>query len=261
MSSSTFTLTGNSSKLSCNIFPEVVLDERYEYSCALLELTTYHSIPNVNDSNRTFYFYAREDGDGKYHKISTFGKEGSARHLKTIKVPVGCYEAHEILDYIKRYMNSFDFSFEYEVDKNTFKLRFKCDSVVYLGPDHSDNVLRKIFGFDRWGAAGQRAMLPVNTVAESIDVIKIANQDVVRVECNIVSGTYLNGKRSHTIYEFATQKIDAGYKIIEVPRNLIYLPVAANRLDYIEITLVDQNGEPIDFRGETITCRIHLKRH
>lgn len=38
-------------------------------------------------------------------------------------------------------------------------------------------------------------------------IMKIANQDVVQVECNAASGSYANDKSSHTIREFATNKL------------------------------------------------------
>lgn len=252
MSSSTFTLTGNSSNLSCSIFPEVVLDEKSDYSCALLELTTYHSIPNVNKSNNSFIFYVtKPDGEEITFRSSDGANSNLLQHLQ---VPTGSYEADEILSYIKAQLVQWGFSFEYEIDKNTFKTKINCSTAIYVGDDYPNNVMRKIFGFcndDR---------LPRNVEVESDEIIKIASQDVVRVECNIVSGSYVNGRSSHTIHEFATQKVDVGYKIIERPRNLIYLPVVSKRLNYIEISLVDQNGEAIDFRGETVTCRIHIKR-
>lgn len=181
--------------------------------------------------------------------------EGSNSSLiQELKIPTGCYEADEILAYIKRRLETWGLSFDYTIDKNTFKTKIKCSTAIYVGDHYSSNVMRKIFGFRKDN------VLPLDKQVESDDIIKIANQDVVRVECNIVSGSYVNGKSSHTIYEFATQKVDVGYKIIERPRNLIYLPVACKRLNHIEISLVDQNGTPIDFRGETVTCRIHIKR-
>lgn len=254
MSSNTFTLTGNSSKLSCSIFPEVVLDERSEYSCALLELTTYYSIPNITESNNLFIFCATRNENGE--DVTFTGCNGvDSIELQELKIPTGCYEADDLLAYIKSRLGDLGFSFEYTIDKNTFKTKIKCSTAIYVGYENqSTNVMKKIFGY-RTGN-----ILDVDKEVESDDIIKIASQDVVRVECNIVSGSYVNGKSSHSIYEFATQKVDAGYKIIERPRNLIYLPVATKRLNYIEISMVDQNGDPVDFRSETVTCRIHIKR-
>lgn len=254
MSSYTFTLTGNSSILSCNIFPEVELDENSDYSCALLDLTTYHSIPNiVQGVNSACHFYMLTD-EGRTTYSPTNGAMGYT--VEQVDLPTGCYEAVEILDFIKRKIVDFGFSFEYTIDKNTSKAKIKCSTALYIGDRLSNNILKSVFGY-RNDLIG---IIPLNTETESTDIIKIASQDVVRVECNITSGSYVNGKSSHTIYEFATNKVDVGYKIIERPRNLIYLPVVLKRLNHIELSLVDQNGESIDFRGETVTCRIHIKK-
>lgn len=252
MSSNTITLTGNSSKLCCNIFPELELDEKSEYSCALLELTTYHSIPNIIEGvNSAFYFYMVYDVLVEKYDASNGGKEDV---MKQIDLPTGCYEAAEILDFIKQRIADFGFSFEYEIDKNTFKTKIKCSTALFIGNNLSNNILKTVFGYTQSG------IILKDKQIESKDIIKIADQDVVRVECNLASGSYVNGENSHTIHEFATYKVGVGHKIIERPKNLIYLPVTTKRLNYIEISLVDQNGTPINFRGETVTCRIHIKR-
>lgn len=235
MSSCTFTLTGNSSSLSCSIFPEIELDADAEYSCALLDFTSYHSIPNVNEANNKVEYFI------------------NGTHAE-FRIPPGCYEALEILEYIKLVFAKLRISFEYSINKNTFITTLACSSPLYTGDKNSANILNKIFGYKA------EKTIVVNIRIESSDPIKIACQDVVRVECNIATGSYVNGHHSHAIYEFATNRVEAGYKIIERPRNLIYLPVAVRRLNRIEISFVDQNSKPIDFRGETVTCRIHIKK-
>lgn len=250
MTSNTFTLTGKSSKLSCNIFPDIVLDESSEYSCALLELTAFHSLPNVSENiNNKFYFYQTDT------KKAFDGIEDNFRdYLQELQIPTGGYEANEILDYIKREMELKGFRFEYEINKNTIKAKISCSTSIYIGDSFHDNILKKIFGFS------QNKIIPKNTQEESNGIVKITNQDVIRVECNISSGSYVNGNQSHSIYEFATNKIGLGYKIIEQPKNLIYLPITVRRLNHIEISLVDQDGAPVDLRGEIATCRIHIKK-
>lgn len=246
MSSYTFTLTGNSTRLSCNIFPEVILDEISDYSCALSELTTYQSIPNViKDQNNQFYYYK---------KANDTSDESDGQDLHLAELSTGSYEAKEILEFIKHHLYVYDISFQYTVNKNTFKTKIVCSTALYIGDKFSNNILKNLLGYS------QNKTIEPNQEEESQDIIKISSQDIVRVECNITSGSYTNGVRNHTIYEFATYKVDVGYKIVERPRNLIYLPVTHKRLNHIEISLVDQNGEPIDFRGETVTCRIHIKK-
>lgn len=288
MSSYTFTLTGNSSELSSAFFPEIALDEKSEYSCALLELTTYHSIPNVTESNNKFYFYTALDGksptsgaentlintshvpvdsDGAleildYNEFYSYtvqdGKSLTSGAgnviINTAHIPVGSYEAHEILDYIRSVLRNKGFSFNYTINKNTLKTSIECTTALAIGDQFPANILTKIFGFTNSG------LILENTYAESDGIIKISSQDIVRVECNIVSCSYINGRRSQSIYEFATNRVGVGYKIIERPNNLIYLPITSRRINFIQISFVDQEGEPVDFRGESITCRIHIKR-
>lgn len=168
---------------------------------------------------------------------------------------MGSYEADDILAYIKVMFSNLNITFTYVINSNTFKTSISCSSRLLLGNDYSDNILTNIFGF-----SSKIAAIPSNEYFESESVLKISNQDVVRVECNLTSGSYINGKRSQSIYEFATNKVEVGYKIIERPHNLIYLPITPKRINFIQISFVDQKGEPIDFRGETVTCRIHIKR-
>lgn len=93
-------------------------------------------------------------------------------------------------------------------------------------------------------------------------ITKITNIDVIRVECDIVSGSYVNGKLCHTIHQFSHCKVSPGYKFIEVPQHIIYLPLKEKekQLRTIQISVVDQDGHLIDFRGEQISCRIHIKK-
>lgn len=56
MSSITLTVTGDKSSLDAYFHPEIELDERYNYSCCLLDFYTYNSIPNVDKNNNKFYF-------------------------------------------------------------------------------------------------------------------------------------------------------------------------------------------------------------
>lgn len=237
MSSFTISLTGTTSELSASFFPEIILDERFEYSCGLLDFTTYQSIPNITYSNNKFYIGRSEE-------------EG----VDFIEVPIGCYEVDDVLAYIKSKLSEIRVSFDYKVNKNTLKTTVKCSACILFG--FKESIL-EVFGFK--GKFGES--IPPNREYESQDVIKISRLNVIRIECNIVSGAYVNGKLGHSIYEFASNKVDIGYKIVEQPQNIIYLPVIPKRINFIQISVVDQDGKLVDFRGEDITCRIHIKRN
>lgn len=242
MSSHTISLTGNSSELSHTFSPELSLDDKYEYSCGLLDFVTYHSIPNITHTNNKFFFTKTENISDKKQDV-----------IDMIEVPIGCYEAEDVLKYIKNKLMDFSITFEYEINKNTLKTTFKCSARILFG--FADSIY-EVFGFKgEWGYE-----IPAHTSSESNDIIKISKLNIIRVECNIVSGAYVNGKPRHTIHEFASNKVHVGYKIIEQPRNIIYLPLIQKRINSIHISIVDQEGRPIDFRGEEIACRIHIKR-
>lgn len=89
-----------------------------------------------------------------------------------------------------------------------------------------------------------------------VDIIKV---NVVRIGCNIARGSYDNGVESHIIHEFYPT-VEPGFKIVEQPNNVIYLPVNVKQLDNITLTITDQEGRLVNFRGETITARLHLKQ-
>ena len=50
-----------------------------------------------------------------------------------------------------------------------------------------------------------------------------------------------------------------GYKIIENPHNLLYLPITANTIHSITIWQTDQNGDELDLRGENLSMRFYLR--
>lgn len=53
--------------------------------------------------------------------------------------------------------------------------------------------------------------------------------------------------------------VPPGYKIIEVPSNVIYLPTNIKYIDEIILKIIDQDGNLINFKKEFVTVRLHLK--
>lgn len=88
--------------------------------------------------------------------------------------------------------------------------------------------------------------------------VAILKVNALRVECNITAGAYINERKVHTIHEFFPT-VPPGYKIIEVPVHVIYLPITSRTIDCIRLQIVDQDGDLVNFRGEVITIRLHIK--
>lgn len=231
MSSTTVTFTGNSSELSATFYPTIELHDPYGYSCGLLDFTTYHSMPNINETNNTLTYYK------------------DVNSIEVIEIPVGSYEIEDVLKYLVEAMTKRGHRMEMKLNKNTFKVSFKGSVTLNFTFPRS---IGYVLGF--YGECGQ------DKLWESSEPIRITDLNIIRIECNIVGGTYINGKTSHTIHQF-TPNVAPGYKIVEVPRNIIYLPVVSNEISSIYLKFVNQDGNPIDFRGETVTCRLHIKQN
>ena len=49
-----------------------------------------------------------------------------------------------------------------------------------------------------------------------------------------------------------------GQNILEVPHNLIYLPVTEDVISTLSVWSTDQHGKHLDLRGDELTIRFHL---
>ena len=75
---------------------------------------------------------------------------------------------------------------------------------------------------------------------------------------DIIGRSYVNGKTQNTIYSFFPN-VFPGYKIVENPRNLVFLPVILDKIHKMETIVTDQTGKQLNLRGENLTIRYHLR--
>src|SRR6218665_3143491 len=54
-------------------------------------------------------------------------------------------------------------------------------------------------------------------------------------------------------------ELGPGYKIIEVPVNLVYLPITLFTISAMETKLTDQNGKLLNPRGEELSIRFQIR--
>ena len=99
---------------------------------------------------------------------------------------------------------------------------------------------------------------PSNTRADSDHVTDILKVNAICIDCSIVTGSFHNGKPVHIIHQFFPT-VSPGYKIVESPLPILYFPVSVKTINNITVKVVDQDYNLINFRGETITVRLHLK--
>lgn len=173
-------------------------------------------------------------------------------YTDVIELPMGSYEIVDIAKKVNELLGNVleDFKFSIKVDKNTQKCIIETTHILYF--DKEDSI-GSILGF-----SNNRVIKP-DTLYTSDFMIKISRVNVIKIECNIVEGSYSNNNPGHTIHEFYPT-VETGYKIVEVPRNVIYLPIRVRSIHDIRVRIVDQYNELIDFRSELITLRVHIKR-
>ena len=88
--------------------------------------------------------------------------------------------------------------------------------------------------------------------------VNILSINSIFVNIDIIDGSYVNGKTKNTIYSFFPD-VSPGYKIIESPVNLVYLPILPQTIQNINLTITDQDENLLNLRGEKLTARFHIR--
>jgi len=86
------------------------------------------------------------------------------------------------------------------------------------------------------------------------------NINTINVICNSINGGYFNNQQRNIIYSIPSFSVAIGYRIIEKPFQSIYLPLNTTELSNINLQIVDDYNNLIDFGGEEIIVQLHLKQ-
>jgi hypothetical protein len=191
--------------------------------------------------------------------------QGEEAH-SIISLPEGAYEIEQIITEIcKQAKEKADITdLEIIPDYATQKIKIRCPSatIKFLGSYKilddgivSTNSLGKLLGFSMVDT-------PIEASADWLESdipVTISSINEICVECSLVSGSYRNGQKCHTLYSFYPD-VPPGYKICERPGQLVYLPIACQEeISNITLRLTDQLGNLLDFRGEEISIQLDLK--
>lgn len=219
-----FVLTGKSATLTAEFNPPIHLDDNFEYVIGLVNFETFNSIPNVEHGSNLFII------DREY-----------------ITIPPGGYEVEDITNYLKKEIGNRN-TLELTANNNTLRTHIISSADIKF----EKGTIAKLLGFEYKD-------IPANTLAESDHPADIFKVNAINIDCSIAEGSFVNGTPVHVIHQFFPS-VPPGFKIIETPQNVIYFPVIVNVVDKITVKLVDQEGDLINFREESVTLRLHLKR-
>ena len=233
-------LSSNKTNFNTRFNPKLELEREKVYEIALVNLETYYSFPNIDETNNVFV-YSPDNGNS----------------WVKIKIPEGSYEIDDINNTIQHEMEkrghydeiNEDYYINISANSNTLK------SVLILEKDYQvdfndQNSLAKVLGFTGAKYTGG--------FHESENVVDILRINSILVNIDIISGSYVNGTTKSTIYSFFPD-VSPGYKITESPVNLVYLPITLDTIDNLNVTITDQDYNLLNLRNEKLTIRFHIR--
>jgi len=245
MKSNTLILSSNTTDFTTYISPQIQFYPNRQYEAALLSVDTYNSIPNIIDENNKFRYSC--------DKGITW---------KTLTLSKGSYELQAINDEVQRQMiingdfDSVKNEYYITISANVSELKsiINITNESYLVDFRIENSIGPTLGFSPTSS-------PIGYgYNKSEEIVNITKVNSVLINVDIISGSYVNGNQSPVIYSFNPNKVSPGYKIDERPNpKLIYYPVNSHIINSIRVWLTDQNNNPIDLRGETVTVTLHLR--
>ena len=233
-------VSSNKSSFNTKLNPTLQLDRDKEYEIALVNLETYYSFPNIDETNNMFV-YSPDNGNS----------------WVKIKIPVGSYEIENINNTIKHEMEkrghydpiNEDYYINISANSNTLK------SVLIVEKDYQvdfnqQNSLAKALGF-----TGTKC---TEGFHESENVVDILSINSILVNIDIISGNYVSGTTKNTIYS-CFPEVGPGYKIIETPHNLVHLPITLDTIDRLTVSITDQDDNLLNLTNEKLTLRFRIR--
>ena len=233
-------VSDNKSSFNTRFTQKIEVERDKVYEIALVNLETYYSFPNIAEANNIFV-YSPDNGNS----------------WVKIKIPEGSYEIDDINNTIQQEMkrrghyDSINENYLINISANSNTLK----SVLILEKDYQvdfnhQNSLAKVLGFTGNKYTGG--------FHESENVVNILSMNSILVNIDIISGSFVNGTTKNTIYSFFP-KVSPGYKIIESPVNLVYLPLTLDTIDRLEVTITEQDDHLLNLRNEKLTIRFHIR--
>lgn len=112
---------------------------------------------------------------------------------------------------------------------------------------------------DDYSCALLDLIIKVKDTSKRDEIFKLGE---IRINCDIISNSYINGKQYRVIHQFTTfASTVKGSTLAEIPKHLNYFPVKVRSLQSIHISFVDHKGALVNIYDSEIICRINIKRN
>ena len=202
-----------------------------------------------NDLNKIF-IQINKNIEDKTNILDLYGI-GSVSNCLGIEIPPGAYELIDINNVMQQELiiscgSLLDSDLKINIEADTISMKSVLTTSL---PIYFNSELNKLLGFPKtdYTAGTHRSEKPV----------MITTTDKVHLKCDCVDGSIVNGIREQILFSF-NLSAPPGYKIIKEPNIILYEKINTTRLDSIQFFLEDNNHNPVDFNGETLTFTIQI---
>lgn len=231
----TFTIRGEGPEVTVYFNPPIHLGQT-PHGLGLVSFESYNRILTVHEGANAFYY---------------------DKHV--LRIPNGTYSVEDIAEHIERVLIA-QFGIEDFVKRTRwFRLTannatHKCiiDSSFKIDFESQSNSIGPLLGFSP-------KILAARVRHESDHPIRLLEDHHVTITCNIITDVYTNQEASHTLHEFIITD-GANYIIREVPRTVLYHPIAVRNIHDITLRLVNRQNQLIKLDPKThVSYTLHMK--
>ena len=164
--------------------PTLQLDRDKEYETALVNLETYYSFPNIDETNNVFV-YSPDNGNS----------------WVKLKIPEGCYEIDDINNTIQHEMEkrghhdpiNEDYYINISANSTTQKTVLILEKDYQVDFNHQNSIAKVLVFTGTKYTEG---------FYQSENVVNILRINSILINIDIILGSYVNGKMKNTIYSF-----------------------------------------------------------
>ena len=223
--------------------PIIIPTNVYEGKIGLKSFVTYNNIANVeeNVNNR---LRIKVPGSEKYE---TFSLETGIYEVASMNKQMQEFitRKHPKLKDIKENFNLIG-------NDATQKAEFIFKADGYGVDFNIQGSLHKLLGFKSDDKFENRGRYIAQKI---VDIVKVTQ---LVFNTNITESNYINEHQVPFIYNCSID-VPAGYRLMREIDNVSYKTLTTNQISTIRVWITDQNGAPVDLRGDELLVTLSLK--
>ena len=234
-------LSSDKPKFTVNFEKPLVLDNDRDYAIGLVNLDTVYSFPNI-----------------EYDKNNKIGYTiNNSNNLYVVGVDTGVYDIDSLNSAIFQKMKEFGhydsvnnksyIKFHHNKNTGIVEMSIKNGCIVYF---NIDCTFRELLGFE--------SKIYSKALNKSTERVNINSVNTILIHVDVTEKSFVNSTLKPVIHSFSPN-VPPGFKIVESPKNIIYVKINQNHISHINVKITDQDGNLLNFRGEKISMRLHIK--